>query len=119
LREISPANPAPPAWSPVDASADLRVIRGEAGSLAAGTWIRFHLQVTPTTVKAALFQAYGCPHTLAVSEWLTAQLPGRTRANLVPGTPASWLEAMAVPQEKLGRLLTVQDALSATLQHWI
>ncbi len=95
-----------------------QVIHGEAGSLAEGTWVRFHLRVADGAVKAALFQAYGCPHVLAVTSWLSEQLPGRRRESLVPGTPAAWLETFDVPVEKLGRLLTVEDALKATLQHW-
>jgi cysteine desulfurase len=93
-----------------------QVARGEAGSIAEGAWVRFHLRVADGSVKAALFQAWGCPHTLAVTSWLTEQLPGRSLTDLVPGTPATWLEAMEVPVEKLGRLLTVEDALNATLQ---
>jgi cysteine desulfurase len=100
------------------APSDGKVVRGEAGSSAEGTWVRFHLRVADGTVKAALFQAYGCPHTLAVSAWLAGQLPGRRREDLVPGTPTAWLQAMAAPVEKLGRMLTVEDALKATLQHW-
>jgi NifU-like protein involved in Fe-S cluster formation len=91
------------------------VIRGEAGSVAADVWVRFHLRVAGGSVKAALFQAYGCPHTLAVTAWLTEQLPGRTCDQAVPGAPAEWLDALQVPVEKLGRLLTVEDALKATL----
>lgn len=95
------------------------VIQGEAGSLTEGAWVRMHLRVGKGIVKAALFQAYGCPHTLAVTAWLTEQLPGRARTDLVPGTPAAWLQALGIPVEKLGRLLTVEDALKATLQHWV
>ena len=94
-----------------------RVVQGEAGSIAEGTWVRFHLRVADGTVKAALFQAYGCPHTLAVTAWLSGQLPGRAIGQGVPGTPAAWLEALDAPVEKLGRLLTVEDALKVTLQH--
>ena len=93
-----------------------RVVRGEAGNIADAAWVRFHLRVAKGIVKAALFQAWGCPHTLAVTAWLTEQLPGRPMTDLVPGTPAAWLEALNVPVEKLGRLLTVEDALKATLQ---
>jgi NifU-like protein involved in Fe-S cluster formation len=85
--------------------------------VAQGTWVRFHLKVAGGTVKAALFQAYGCPHTLAVVAWLTGQLPGRAIAQGVPGTPAAWLQALDVPVEKLGRLLRVEDAMKAALQH--
>ena len=95
-----------------------KVIQGEAGGIAEDAWVRFHLRVADGFVKAALFQAWGCPHTLAVAAWLTEQLPGRARAQLQPGTPAAWLEALEVPVEKLGRLLTVEDALKATLQQW-
>jgi hypothetical protein len=93
-----------------------RVVHGEAGSVADGAWVRFHLRVGEGIVKAALFQAWGCPHTLAVTAWLTEQLTRRPLTDLVPGTPAAWLKALDVPVEKLGRLLTVEDALKATLQ---
>jgi cysteine desulfurase len=112
----------PGALTPGGASAlegEGTVIRGEAGSVAEDAWVRFHLRISGGTVKAALFQAYGCPHTLAVTAWLTEQLPGRTRAQGVPGAPAGWLEAFDVPMEKLGRLLTVEDALKATLLNWV
>jgi NifU-like protein involved in Fe-S cluster formation len=101
-----------------DVPAGTRILRGEAGHAADGTWVRFHLAVCDTVVKTALFQAYGCPHTLAVASWLTTQLPGRPRVDAVPGTPAAWRELMQVPVEKLGRLLVVEDALRATLQQW-
>ena len=94
------------------------VIHGEAGSIAQEAWVRFHLRVAGGTVKAALFQAYGCPHTLAATAWITEQLPGRSRASLLPGKPAEWLVKLAVPVEKLGRLLIVEDALQAALPHW-
>jgi hypothetical protein len=32
-----------------------------------------------------------------------------------PGSPAQWMEKFAVPPEKLGRLLIVEDALRAAL----
>lgn len=91
---------------------------GEAGSPAAEAWVRFHLSVKEGSVKAALFQAWGCPHTLAVASWLTSQLAGRSMRDLVPGMPAAWLEALGVPVEKLGRLLVIEDALKAALQAW-
>jgi cysteine desulfurase len=91
---------------------------GEAGSPAAEAWVRFHLAVEKGIVKAALFQAWGCPHTLAVAAWLSPQLSGRSMADLVPGMPSAWLEALQVPVEKLGRLLVIEDALKAAFQAW-
>ena len=100
------------------AAKGIRVVHGEAGSIAEGTWVRFQLRIADGSVKAALFQAWGCPHTLAVTAWLTGQLPGRSMMDLVPGTPSAWLQALNVPMEKLGRLLVVEDALRAVYQQW-
>ena len=94
------------------------VLHATAGGPEHEAWVRFHLRVEGGIVKAALFQAWGCPHTLAVTAWLTGQLPGRSMTDLVPGTPSAWLEAMEVPVEKLGRLLVIEDALRALFQQW-
>lgn len=91
---------------------------GEAGGPGQEVWVRFRLQVADGVVKSALFKAYGCPHTLAVTAWVAERLRGRDRAALAPGTPAEWAEALAVPVEKLGRLLVVEDALADCARHW-
>jgi cysteine desulfurase len=101
------------------------VAQGEAGGPGAEAWVRFHLHVARREadypiVRAALFQAWGCPHTLAVTSWLTAQLAGRQLSSedeFVPGTPSAWLQAFEVPVEKLGRLLVIEDALRAAFRH--
>lgn len=89
------------------------VIQGEAGSVDRDAWVRFHLHIAGGIVKAARFQAYGCPHTLAVTAWLTQKLPGRKICELMLGGPSDWARALSVPVEKLGRLLIVEDALGA------
>ena len=43
------------------------------------------------------------------------ELPGRSRATLSPGEPLDWAANRAVPVEKLGRLLVIEDALRAEL----
>jgi cysteine desulfurase len=88
--------------------------QGEAGSPEQEAWVRFYLVTERGIVKAARFQAYGCPHTLAVASWLTQQLPGRQAVQGLPGTPADWARTLGVPTEKLGRLLIVEDALRKT-----
>jgi cysteine desulfurase len=121
LRALSPAAGSAAAQSgwPSDAVADgAVVVSGEAGGPQEETWVRFHLLVAGDTVKDARFQALGCPHTLDVTRWLCEELPGRTRAALVPGTPPDWAAARAVPVEKLGRLLVVEDALRACQRYW-
>jgi NifU-like protein involved in Fe-S cluster formation len=94
------------------------VLRGEAGAAGRETWVRFHLLTAGDNVKAARFQAFGCPHTLAVTAWLTGQLPGKSRDLATVGGPMDWAQALQVPTEKLGRLLVVEDALRAALRRW-
>ena len=94
------------------------LIVGEAGGPGQEAWVRFTLQVANGIVKGALFKAYGCPHTLAVTAWVAERLRGRGLAELAPGTPAEWATALAVPIEKLGRLLVIEDALADCARHW-
>jgi cysteine desulfurase len=113
LRALSPAsNEVPASW---DGSA---VVSGEAGAAGQDTWIRFHLLVSDHVVKDARFQAYGCPHTVAVAAWIAGALPGRHREALQPGVPTDWARAHCVPVEKLGRLLVIEDAVQACLRDW-
>ena len=91
---------------------------GESGGPEQEAWVRFRLHVREGVVHGALFKAYGCPHTLAVAAWVAERLRGRGRADLAPGTPAEWAETLAVPVEKLGRLLLVEDALADCARHW-
>ena len=114
LRALSPAasDGAPAPWPNSPA------VSGEAGAAGQDTWIRFHLLVADDVVKEARFQAYGCPHTVAVASWMAKALPGRHREALQPGTPTEWATEHGVPVEKLGRLLVVEDAVQACLRHW-
>ena len=94
------------------------VLRGEAGEASGEVWVRLHLRVHDDTVIEARFQALGCPHTVAAASWLTQQLRGRRRSEAQPGPPAEWARTLAVPVEKLGRLLIIEDALHKALQNW-
>ncbi|MGH8289813.1 MAG: aminotransferase class V-fold PLP-dependent enzyme [Steroidobacteraceae bacterium] len=124
LRGLSPASEV--LGGPAEGSAERKIVSplsvteavGEGGGPGQEVWIRFRLQVREGVVTSALFKAYGCPHTLAVTAWVTERLRGRGRADLAPGTPAEWAETLAVPAEKLGRLLVVQDALADCARHW-
>jgi cysteine desulfurase len=116
-REVTRLRMLSPASEPARGAGTAEVV-GEAGGPGQEVWVRFRLSVRDGSVKSALFRAYGCPHTLAVAAWVAERLRGRGRADLVPGTPAEWAEALAVPVEKLGRLLVVEDALADCVRHW-
>jgi cysteine desulfurase len=118
-REVERLRALSPARGPAAFGSDSGIAAvGEAGSPEKEAWVRFSLQTDGEVVKAARFQAWGCPHTLSVARQLAGELPGRHRADLVPGTPTEWAQAHDVPVEKLGRLLIIEDALHNCLQHW-
>ena len=113
LRGLSPA-----AESPGSAGETVDEVVGEAGGPGQEVWIRFRLKISEARVQGASYRVYGCPHTLAVAAWLAERLPGRSGADLIPGAPAEWAEALDVPIEKLGRLLVLEDALGVCQRRW-
>jgi NifU-like protein involved in Fe-S cluster formation len=84
--------------------------RGAAGSRAHGTWVQFDLQLNSGVIQAARFLAFGCPHTIAVSAWVAEQAAGQEVRTALPETVQQLSERFAVPVEKRGRLLIVEDA---------
>jgi NifU-like protein involved in Fe-S cluster formation len=93
--------------------------RGSAGSRAQGTWIQFDLRLDPgeaRTIQAARFLAYACPHSIAAAAWLAETAVGSSATAPPPDTAQGLRERFAVPVEKLGRLLIVEDAWSAAIK---
>ena len=90
------------------------VHRGGAGSRAQGAWVQFDVQAHSGIIQAARFLAFGCPHTIAVSAWVVEQGLGPLRAAL-PESVQDLSERFAVPVEKRGRLLIVEDAWLAAV----
>jgi NifU-like protein involved in Fe-S cluster formation len=86
------------------------VYRGAAGSRAQGTWVQFDLRVSGGIIQAARFLAFGCPHTVAVSAWLAENAGGPVSRAALPERAQDLSERFAVPVEKRGRLLVVEDA---------
>jgi NifU-like protein involved in Fe-S cluster formation len=92
------------------------VFRGAAGSRAQGTWVQFDLRIKAAAVAEAKFLAFACPHTIAVAAWLAEQAVGRPVKPLLPESVQMLRDRFAVPVEKLGRLLIIEDAwLAAAL----
>jgi NifU-like protein involved in Fe-S cluster formation len=90
--------------------------RGAAGSRAHGTWVQFDVQLNARIIQAARFLAFGCPHTIAVSAWVAEQAAGRELRAVLPETVQQLSERFAVPVEKRGRLLIVEDAWIAAVR---
>lgn len=92
-----------------------RVGRGAAGSRLQGTWVQFDLEVCNERISAARFLAFGCPHTIAVCSRVTELALGREIYASLPDGIDSLRAQFDVPVEKLGRLLTVEDAWGAAV----
>jgi hypothetical protein len=101
--------PRPPHGEP--AQPGETVLEGTAGREQRGTRVRFVLRFQGSRLVAARYYAYGCPHTLATCEWLARRLEAGEAAPL--GKAADWCQALRIPIVKLGRLLVVEDALTA------
>jgi hypothetical protein len=88
--------------------------RGAAGSRRQGTWVQFDVQVDPkarpAVVQAVRFMAFGCPHVIAVAAWVAERAVGLDATGQLPESVQSLQQRFAVPVEKLGRLLVVEDA---------
>jgi hypothetical protein len=100
--------------------------RGSAGDRAHGTWVQFDLQFAlagdPALVCDAKFLAYGCPHVIAVCDWLAGHAAGMEfgaarpgGASLLPESVAALQRRFDVPVGKLGRLLVIEDAWIAAV----
>ena len=91
------------------------VYRGAAGGRARGTWVQFDLQVSGGTIHAARFLAFGCPHTIAVSAWVAEHAAGPVSRTALPERVQDLSDRFAVPVEKRGRLLIIEDAWVAAV----
>ena len=93
----------------------LDVYRGSAGSRAQGAWVQFDVRANAGIIQAARFLAFGCPHTIAVSAWVAEQGVGPVLTPALPHSVQELSDRFAVPVEKRGRLLIIEDAWVAAL----
>jgi hypothetical protein len=91
------------------------VARGRAGSRTQGALVEFDLRILEGVVREARFTAFGCPHTIAAAAWVAAHAVGLRRGAALPKPVAELSALFAVPTEKRGRLLVVEDAWVATM----
>ena len=93
--------------------------RGEAGSRSKGTWVQFDVQVRTEnggSILGVRFLAFGCPHVIAVSQWVAQHAIGLAAASRLPESVPALRARFEIPVEKLGRILVVEDAWVAALR---
>ena len=91
------------------------VRRGTAGNRERGTWVQFDLQAA-TEVTAARFLCFGCPHTIAICAWVADTAPGRPLVAALAEDVRTLSARFGVPEEKMGRLLVIEDAWVAAVR---
>ena len=88
------------------------LVSGEAQDRTLIVWIRFQVQVLDGTIRAARFNVYGCPYTVAAADWAAEWVEGRPGEALTKLGMRERREALGVPVEKLGNLLVIEDAVA-------
>ena len=116
LRQVAPAT-APPVTL-AGAPPGTVLVRGEAGSEDAGTWVTFAAHVRDGRVARLDARVFGCPHTRAACDRAVRLLTGAPVAELGRLDPMPLGAGRGIPPEKAGRLLIIQDALRNCLADW-
>jgi nitrogen fixation protein NifU and related proteins len=93
------------------------VIWTQAGTRAAGAEVALSMRFSAGAVEEVRFQAFGCPHFLAAASLATERLPGLHLDQLVRWQAREIGQELAVPVEKRGRLLILEDAVRAAAQY--
>lgn len=89
------------------------VARGEAEDRSLNVWVRFHVRAQDGLIRAVRFQVFGCPHAVAAADWLAERLEGRELGALGCLDMHAVARELDIPTEKFGKLLRIEDALSA------
>jgi NifU-like protein involved in Fe-S cluster formation len=85
--------------------------QAEASESAAGAKIQLAAGLADGRLQECRFRVFGCPHLLAAAEWLCNQYEGATLADLAGFRAAACMGPLAIPVEKTGRILLLEDAI--------
>ena len=99
-------------------SINARQVSAQALEYAGGPRVRLACDVAEGKIDRVVFSAWGCPHFLAAAELLCRELEGLGIDAIAHLDLGELARRLAVPVEKTGRILTLEDAFSA-LKHEI
>lgn len=92
------------------------VVEGAAEDRSLNFWVRFQVEVRGASIARVRFQAFGCPHALAAADLVAGELEGRPVEALTSIDFEDVARRLEVPREKHGKLLRIEDALTACHQ---
>lgn len=76
-----------------------------------GLRIRLSASVANGRIAELRYRAWGCPHVIAATEWFCQQFEGRDVAELEQLETGQIMRELAVPVEKTGRILVLEDTV--------
>lgn len=76
-----------------------------------GMRIRLAAEVRDGTIARLRFQAWGCPHVIAAAEAVCRRFEGQPVSALEQFETGQIMEDLAVPVEKTGRILVLEDTV--------
>lgn len=90
-----------------------RTAAAEQAESAAGCRVRLAAAEEAGRLVAVRFRAFGCPHLVAAAEAFCADVEGQPVSALGAPRTQALMARLAVPVEKTGRLLLLEDAAAA------
>ena len=90
-------------------------VSGEAQDPTLGVWVKFQLEVADSRILAAEYEVFGCPHTVAATDWVAEWLSERPLETVKQLDMHLVARQLDVPVQKLGKLLRIEDALLACM----
>jgi NifU-like protein involved in Fe-S cluster formation len=76
-----------------------------------GMRVRLSAEVADGMITRLAFRAWGCPHVIAAAEAVCRQFEGRSAAELEQFASGQIMQDLAVPVEKTGRILALEDTV--------
>ena len=76
-----------------------------------GVRVRLSARAEGRNIGKMRFRAWGCPHLIAAAEWLCDYYEGRAISALEDFPHAPIMENLAIPTEKTGRILVLEDTV--------
>jgi NifU-like protein involved in Fe-S cluster formation len=76
-----------------------------------GMRVRLSAEVADGMITRLGFRAWGCPHVIAAAEAVCRHFEGRSAAELEQFASGQIMRDLAVPVEKTGRILALEDTV--------
>ena len=78
---------------------------------AQGVRVQLSMRLVDGSIDELRFRAWGCPHLIAAAEAFCRQSAGGPAVALTDWSMQELMQTLAVPVEKTGRILVLEDAI--------